>query len=138
MKRWFALVLAVWSSAACRGGRSESTPPEQVPLPPLGDDARPAGAPAGDTALRVIDVVPATGAVAGGQALRIRGANFRTSRVVKVRFGSVDAEILRVTDDEITIQTPPGSAGRLVDITVVFDPGGDLRLPGAFTYVTKP
>ena len=47
--------------------------------------------------------------------------------------------MLRVSDDEISVQVPPGSAGEVVDVVLVFELGGELSLRGAYTYAAaKP
>ena len=40
------------------------------------------------------------------------------------------------SDTEVIIQAPGGTPGAPVDVVVVFDPGGQLTLPGAFTFAS--
>ena len=39
-----------------------------------------------------------------------------------------------VGDGEIQVAAPPGKNGDVVDVLVVFEPGGEIALPKAFTY----
>jgi hypothetical protein len=125
-----ALVLAACSSSST----PPATPPDEMPLPPNRDEINGKGAPAGDDKLRVIDIDPITGPAEGGNAVKIRGSNFRTGGAVKVTFKKLEADVLRVSDDEISVQVPAGSAGDIVDVVLVFEYGGELSLRGAYTY----
>lgn len=60
------------------------------------------------------------------------------ARNVKVYFGSRQGSIVRFqSDSELVVQAPGGKRDEKVDIIVVFDPGGQLTLTQAFTFVEK-
>jgi len=131
---WIVVIVGASLGAAC--GASPPPPAEPMPLPPIGDEARREAAPAGDDHMRVFDLDPRSGPARGGNAVRIRGANFRNATGVKVTFNQAEAPVLRMADDEVDVQAPGGSPGELVDVTLVFQPGdNDLHLPGAYTYL---
>lgn len=94
-----------------------------------------ASAPGGAT-LKVTAVEPATGTPAGGQPVVIRGAGFMAeSRAIEVYVGEAPATVIAVaSDSELQIEAPAGEPGAAVDVRVVFEPGGELRLPQAFTF----
>ena len=129
---WLLIVCAT----AC-GPKPARPPPADMPLPPSRHEMEEGGgvgeaAPAGDQNLHVVGLTPATGTTAGGEAIRIRGTNFRIAKTVTVKFGDQFADVLRITDDEIDVQAPPGNG--IVDVVVLFDPGGELMLRAAYTY----
>jgi hypothetical protein len=128
--------LLIVCATAC-GPKPAPPPPADMPLPPSREEMEEDGtvgteAPAGDQNLRVVGLTPASGSLAGGEAIRIRGSNFRIAKNVTVKFGTQFADVLRITDDEIDVQAPPGNG--IVDVVVLFDPGGELKLPAAYTY----
>jgi hypothetical protein len=135
---------AIWLAVVCAigcGHRAAAPPPADMPLPPTRAEAEAeeagavgATAPAGDGNLHVYGVTPDRGTEAGGEAIRIRGANFRIAKKVVVKFGEKFADVLRITDDEIDVQAPPGAG--IVDVTVIFDPGGDITLRSSYTYTS--
>ncbi|HEY5936900.1 MAG TPA: IPT/TIG domain-containing protein, partial [Kofleriaceae bacterium] len=86
--------------------------------------------------IRLDSVYPATGESTGGTFVTIRGRAFTTTpRTAKVYFGAVEGTFIRFNSDyEMTVQAPAGVAEQTADIMVVFDPGGMLRLPAAYTY----
>ena len=71
----------------------------------------------------------------GGEVLTIAGSNFGTSvDEVTVVFGSQNADVLSVVDDEIVAKVPQGPIqGGLVDVTVATK-GGQSVVPGGYTY----
>ncbi|HYC77893.1 MAG TPA: IPT/TIG domain-containing protein [Planctomycetota bacterium] len=84
----------------------------------------------------VLDLSPASGDCAGGALVRIRGLNFDQGgqgAFVTVRVGDAPPFTpASVSDHEIYIVTPPGSAGPAdVVVTTLF---GSMTLPGAFEY----
>lgn len=136
-----ALVVAVIVGCVAGVGCSSKPPPppsEPMPLPPTGEEARQSGAGPTDNDVKVIKVDPDTGPADRPTAVRILGANFRLAGGVKVKFGKNAAEVLRTADDEIAVQAPTGTAGDVVDVTVVFDQAGEMVLRGAYTYVAAP
>jgi hypothetical protein len=90
--------------------------------------------------LAVTAIEPAQGDPAGGANTIVRGRRFVADgpRQVKVYFGPSPAKIIRIADDHrILVQPPPGEAGQTVDVVVILEPGGQVRLPKAYTYVAK-
>jgi hypothetical protein len=56
-----------------------------------------------------------------------------------VYFGAREATVVRfASDGELIVRAPAGTPGDVVDVRVIFDPGDDLKLPKAFTYVAGP
>ena len=86
--------------------------------------------------VRLDSIYPNTGETTGGNYVTIRGRSFTsTTRTAKVYFGAVEGTFLRFASDyEMVVQAPPGVAEQTADIMIVFDPGGMLRLPAAYTY----
>jgi hypothetical protein len=91
------------------------------------------------TKLRVTGLDPRSGDANGGTRLAIKGSNFKqTTRGVRVYFGDQQGTFLRVVDDEtILVEAPGGKPGEPVDVLVVFEPGGEITIPRAFTYVDR-
>jgi hypothetical protein len=68
----------------------------------------------------------------------IRGRRFLKDgpRNVKVYFGSRQGTVIRFqSDGQLIVQAPGGKADETVDVLLVFDPGGQLKLPNAFQFV---
>ncbi len=77
-------------------------------------------------------ITPATGPVAGGTAVTIRGDKF--ADVTVVRIGGVPLTNLRVVSDvQITGTTPAGTAGAQ-DVVITSPSKGTTTAPRAFTY----
>jgi hypothetical protein len=75
---------------------------------------------------------PGSGPAAGGTSLTISGTNF--IQVTDVLVGGTRVpSLIGNSATSITINTPPGTAGTTVAITVVTD-GGSATRPNAFTY----
>lgn len=75
-----------------------------------------------------------------GTYVRIHGNRFTADgpRSVKVYFGGQPAQVDRFeSDSELIVTAPGGKIGDVVDVLIVFDPGGKLTLPKAFRYVEK-
>jgi hypothetical protein len=88
--------------------------------------------------LALTSIEPERGDAAGGTYVALKGRNFLADgpRMAKVYFGSQQGTVVRfASDTELIVQAPGGTAGQSVDILVVFDPGGTLTLPNAFTFV---
>ncbi len=94
----------------------------------------------GDTKLRVTGLEPANGDTEGGTYVVIKGSRFLKDgpRALKVYFGSRQASVVRFqSDSEVIVQAPGGKENEVVDVLVVFDPGGQMMLPKAFTFVER-
>jgi hypothetical protein len=94
--------------------------------------------------LLVTGIDPDKGDVAGGTYVRIRGNRFTVDgpRSVKVYFGGREAQIDRfVSDSELIVLAPGlppgGKPNDVVDVLIVFDPGGKANLPNAFRFIEK-
>jgi hypothetical protein len=93
-----------------------------------------------DPKLKVTDLSPVTGDTEGGTYVVIKGNRFLKDgpRNAKVYFGSRLAQIIRwQSDSELIVQAPPGKPDEVVDVLVIFDPGGQLTLKKVFKYVDK-
>jgi len=92
-------------------------------------------------ALAVTSVEPDKGDADGGTYVRIKGNNFiaEGARNAKVYFGNRQGTVVRfASDTELIVEAPGGKLGEQVDVLVIFDPGGELKMPKAFTFVAKP
>ena len=88
--------------------------------------------------LLVTGIEPQKGA--DGTYVRIHGNRFTADgpRNVKVYFGGQPAQIDRFeSDSELIVTAPGGKVNDVVDVLIVFDPGGRMTLPKAFRYVEK-
>lgn len=88
--------------------------------------------------LLVTGIEPAKGA--DGTYVHIHGNRFTADgpRSVKVYFGGQEAQIDRfLSDSEFTVVAPGGKPNEVVDVLIVFSPGGRLTLPKAFRYTEK-
>jgi len=84
----------------------------------------------------VAAVTPASGPVAGGQAVTVTGTNL--TGATSVAFGTAPVTPAGGTDTSLTVTTPAGAAGP-VDVTVVTD-GGTSTASAAdrYTYLDRP
>jgi hypothetical protein len=84
----------------------------------------------------VTAVSPASGPVAGGQAVTVTGTNL--TGATSVAFGAAPVTPAGGTDTSLTVTTPAGTAGP-VDVTVVTD-GGTSATSAAdrYTYLDRP
>jgi hypothetical protein len=109
---WLGLLGSLWLGAAC------------------GND---------NPKLLVTGIEPAKGS--DGSYVRIHGNRFMADgpRSVRVLFGDQQAQVDRFESDSELIVTAPGGnkVGDVVNVTIVFEPGGKLTLPKAFRYVEK-
>lgn len=101
-----------------------------TPVPP---------APPTDAGPSVTSIKPDRGEADGGTYAVIHGSGFLAdgARAAKVYFGAQQGMVVRfASDTELIVQAPAGKLGDKVDVVVIFEPGGEHRLPGAFTFVT--
>ena len=98
-----------------------------------------AGCGSGDGKLKVNSLEPRSGDAMGGEILQINGSGFmKTTRTVKVYFGDQPGNFIRFkSDTEMVIEAPGGKPGTTVDVLVVFQPGGEITIPKAYTFVEK-
>jgi hypothetical protein len=92
-----------------------------------------------DGKLRVTELDPRTGDANGGTRLAVKGTNFqKTTRTARIYFGEQQGSVLQFIDDEtLLVEAPGGKPGQAVDVLVVFEPGGEITIPRAFTYVDR-
>jgi hypothetical protein len=88
--------------------------------------------------LSVTGLDPEKGELKGGTYVRIIGTAFTTEeRKVKVFFAGKEGKVVKIQNDtELIVEAPAGKAGK-ADVLVVFEPGGEMKLPQAFTYEKK-
>jgi hypothetical protein len=99
--------------------------------PACGDD---------DPKLKVTNLSPDKGDSDGGTYVVIKGNRFIKDgpRNAKIYFGSRQGSIVRFqSDSELIVQAPGGKIDEVVDVLVIFDPGGQLTIKKAFKYVDK-
>jgi len=90
--------------------------------------------------LRVDGIEPERGDINGDTYVIIKGNRFVADgpRLAKVYFGSRQGTVVRFANDrQLIVRTPGGRPGEVVDVLVIFEPGGTLKLPRAFTFVEK-
>ncbi len=93
-----------------------------------------------DPKLKVTNLSPAKGDIEGGTYVVIKGNRFIKDgpRNAKVYFGSRQGTVVRFqSDSELIVQAPGGRPDEVVDVLLIFDPGGQLKIPNAFTFVDK-
>jgi len=93
-----------------------------------------------DPKLKITGIEPETGDVNGNTYVVIKGNRFVADgpRNVKVYFGSRQGSVVRFASDrELVVQAPPGKPDEVVDVLVIFDPGGQKKLDKAFKFVEK-
>jgi len=97
-----------------------------------------------DTKLKITGIEPEKGDAEGGTYVRIKGNRFIADgpRNAKVYFGKGNnmrqGTVVRfASDSELIVEAPGGTPGDKVDVLVIFDPGGQLKIPGSFTFVEK-
>ena len=93
-----------------------------------------------DTKLKVTGLEPEKGDVEGGTYVKIKGNRFIAdgARNAKVYFGSRQGTVSRfVNDGELIVEAPGGKANETVDVLIIFEPGGELKISKGFTFVEK-
>jgi hypothetical protein len=86
--------------------------------------------------LKVTEVEPPNGTIAGGETVSIRGNGFQPGRMsCQVKFGKADAtNVVIQSENTIQVSTPSGDRGP-TDVLLTFDDGRTFRIPKAFTYI---
>jgi hypothetical protein len=93
-----------------------------------------------DTKLKVTGIEPEKGDVEGGTYVRIKGNRFLADGVrnAKVYFGSRQGTVVRfASDSELIVEAPGGKPNETVDVLIIFEPGGELKIAKGFTFVEK-
>ncbi len=141
-------MIAVALIGAC-GGAKSTEPPKPKPVEVAVDAAvasvtsiasDAAVADPSTSQIKITSVAPDKGDADGGTYTMIYGTGFLNSspRAAKVYFGARQGEVVRfASDGELIVQAPGGKPGEVVDVLVVFDPGGQTKLVHAFTFIEK-
>ncbi len=90
-----------------------------------------------DTTLKVTNVEPREGDMNGGSFITITGNRFLDDgpRNVKVFFGNRQGTVMRFLDDRtLIVQAPGGKPDETVDVLILFEPGGKLKIEKGYTY----
>ena len=93
-----------------------------------------------DTKLKVTGIEPDKGDTDGGTYVRIKGNRFIAdgARNAKIYFGSRQGTIVRfASDSELIVEAPGGKPDETVDVLIIFEPGGEMKIPHGFTFVEK-
>ena len=93
-----------------------------------------------DTKLKVTGIEPEKGDVEGGTYVRIKGNRFIAdgARNAKVYFGSREGTVVRfASDSELIVEAPGGKPNETVDVLIIFEPGGEMKIKDGFTFVEK-
>jgi len=93
-----------------------------------------------NTKLMVTGIDPDHGDADRGSYVRIRGNRFTADgpRSAKVYFGGREGQVSRFESDSVLIvEAPGGKPNEVVDVLIVFDPGGQLKIPGGFRFVER-
>jgi hypothetical protein len=99
-----------------------------------------AGCGGNDTKLKVTGLDPDKGDIDGGTYVRIHGNRFIAdgARNAKIYFGSRQGTVVRfASDSELIVEAPGGKPDETVDVLIIFEPGGELKIPHGFTFVDK-
>jgi len=90
--------------------------------------------------LMVTGIDPDRGDAEGGSYVRIRGNRFTADgpRSVKVYFGGRQGMVSRFESDSVlVVEAPGGKPNEVVDVLIIFDPGGQLKIPAGFRYFER-
>ena len=93
-----------------------------------------------DTKLKVTGIEPEQGDVEGGTYVKIYGNRFVAdgARNAKVYFGSRQGTVVRfASESELVVEAPGGKPNEVVDVLIIFEPGGELKIAKGFTFVEK-
>jgi hypothetical protein len=93
-----------------------------------------------DTKLKVTGIEPERGDTDGGTYVRIKGNRFIAdgARNAKVYFGTRQGTVVRfASDKELIVEAPGGKPDEVVDVLIIFEPGGELKISKGFTFVEK-
>jgi hypothetical protein len=72
--------------------------------------------------------------------VRVTGSGFLpdTPLGVKVYFGPRQGTVVRIaSDEELIVEAPGGKPDEVVDVMLLFEPGGERTLVKVFTFVEK-
>jgi hypothetical protein len=90
--------------------------------------------------LMVTGIDPDKGDTEGESYVHIKGNRFTVDgpRTAKVFFGGRPGRVISFpSDGDMVVQPPGGKPNEVVDVLIVFDPGGTLKIPNGFRFVEK-
>jgi hypothetical protein len=90
--------------------------------------------------LMVTGIEPDRGDTNGETYVRIKGHRFTEDgpRSVNVYFGGRQGNVIRFeSDSELVVQPPGGKVDEVVDVLIVFDPGGRKTIPHGYSYYER-
>jgi IPT/TIG domain len=98
-----------------------------------------------DNTLKVTGIEPDKGDIEGGTYVRIKGNGFLVDQKgnsapanAKVYFGTRQGEVIRfASSEELIVQAPGGKVNDTVDVLIIFEGRGELKIPHGFTFVDK-
>ena len=93
-----------------------------------------------DPKLKVTNLSPDKGDSDGGTYVVIKGNRFIKDgpRNAKIYFGSRQGTVVRfASDTELIVEAPGGKANEKADVLIIFEPGGELKIPNGFTWIEK-
>ena len=98
-----------------------------------------------DLTLKVTGIEPDKGDYEGGTYVRIKGNGFLVDKQgnsapanAKVYFGSRQGEVVRfASSEELIVQAPGGKVNETVDVLIIFEGRGELKIPKGFTFIDK-
>jgi hypothetical protein len=93
-----------------------------------------------DSKLKVTGIEPDKGDVEGGTYVRIKGNGFIQNGpiIAKVFFGSRLGTVVRTaSDSEMIVEAPGGKPNETVDVLILIDGKGELKIPHGFTFIEK-
>jgi hypothetical protein len=93
-----------------------------------------------DTKLKVTGIEPEKGDAHGGTYVRIKGNRFLAdgARNAKVYFGSRQGTVIRfASDSELIVEAPGGKINEKVDVLIIFEPGGEMKIKSGFEFIEK-
>jgi hypothetical protein len=98
-----------------------------------------------DLTLKVTGIEPDRGDFEGGTYVRIKGNGFLVDKQgnsapanAKVYFGTRQGEVIRfASSEELIVQAPGGKVNETVDVLIIFEGRGELKIPHGFTFIDK-
>ena len=93
-----------------------------------------------NTKLMVTGIEPDRGDTNGETYVRIKGNRFTADgpRNVQVFFGGQHGEVIRFeSDTELVVRPPGGKPNDVVDVLIIFDPGGRKTIPHGYSYFER-
>jgi len=90
--------------------------------------------------LMVTGIEPDRGDTEGETYVHIKGNRFTADgpRTAKVFFGGRPGRVISFpSDGDMLVQPPGGKPNEVVDVLIIFDPGGTLKIPNGFRFFEK-